>query len=56
MLHTEYSFLTTKELIEFAALSDGRTSLERELAHRLQIASDMLESDDATPIALENYL
>lgn len=45
MICTEYSCLATDELISFAESSTGRTTLERELAMRLQLAVDMI--DDA---------
>lgn len=37
MLRTEYAFMQDGEIIDFVLVSDGRSSLEVELAQRLQI-------------------
>jgi hypothetical protein len=42
---TEYASLSTEELILYAQLRDGATSLEIELAQRLTLAIDMIEED-----------
>jgi hypothetical protein len=39
---TEYSSLTTDELVQFASLREGATSLEVELAQRLTLALDLI--------------
>jgi hypothetical protein len=49
MYQTEYSYLTSDELVHYALTRDNRSSLELELAQRLEIAIDMLcydEDDD----------
>lgn len=46
MYQTEYSYLTSDELVHYALTRDNRTSLELELAQRLDIALDMLCSDE----------
>lgn len=46
MYQTEYSYLTSDELVHYALTRDNRTSLELELAQRLDIAIDMLCSED----------
>lgn len=46
MYQTEYSYLTSDELVHFALCRDNRTSLELELAQRLDIALDMLCDED----------
>lgn len=46
MYQTEYSYLTTEELVYYALTRDNRTSLELELAQRLDIAIDMLVDED----------
>jgi hypothetical protein len=42
---TEYASLTAEELIQFALMREGATSLEIELAQKLMIAVDMIEGD-----------
>lgn len=42
MYQTEYSYLTTNELLNYALNRDNLSSLELELAQRLDIAMDML--------------
>lgn len=46
MYQTEYSYLTSDELVIYALNRDNRSSLELELAQRLDIALDMLCGDD----------
>lgn len=46
MYQTEYSYLTTDELVHYALTRDNRTSLELELAQRLDIAMEMLFDED----------
>lgn len=46
MYQTEYSYLTSDELVHYALTRDNRTSLELELAQRLEIAIDMLMDDE----------
>ena len=46
MYQTEYSYLTSDELVHYALSRDNRTSLELELAQRLDIALDMLCDED----------
>lgn len=46
MYQTEYSYLTTDELVHYALSRDNRNSLELELAQRLDIAMDMLMDED----------
>lgn len=46
MYQTEYSYLTTEELVHYALSRDNRSSLELELAQRLDIAMDMLMDED----------
>lgn len=44
MIHTQYSFLTTEELTNFALGRNTRNDLEVELAQRLQVADDAQET------------
>ena len=46
MYQTEYSYLTSDELVNYALSRDNRSSLELELAQRLDIALDMLCDDE----------
>lgn len=46
MYQTEYSYLTTEELVHYALSRDNRSSLELELAQRLDIAMGMLMDED----------
>ena len=46
MYQTEYSYLTTEELVHYALSRDNQTSLELELAQRLDIAMNMLMDED----------
>lgn len=46
MYQTEYSYLTTDELLNYALNRDNRSGLELELAQRLDIAMDMLMDED----------
>ena len=43
MKTTEYSWMTTEELLEHAFMQESPTNLECELANRLTVAMDMLE-------------
>ena len=43
MRHTEYSVMTTEELLLFAVTRPKLTALEVELMQRLTIAMDMLQ-------------
>lgn len=43
-MHSEYTCLKTTEVIDFALGKDSSTSLERELAQRLQIALGMIDA------------
>lgn len=38
MVVTEYSWMSTEELVDFVALSEHRTGLEIEMAQRLSLA------------------
>lgn len=54
MLHTEYSFMTSEELIAFTLTKDDLTNLELELVQRLIIALDQLsECDDDSDLFTE---
>lgn len=46
MYQTEYSYLTSDELVHYALSRDNRSSLELELAQRLEIAIEMLLGDE----------
>lgn len=46
MLTTEYSWMTSEELIALVTNSDAASALERELAQRLSVALDELVEDD----------
>jgi hypothetical protein len=49
MITTEYSWMTSEELIALVAFRDNATPLEQELAQRLAAALDQLEdSNDNT--------
>lgn len=45
MVHTEYTFLTNDEIIQFVTCGDNRTALEVELAQRLTVAIDANEGE-----------
>ena len=47
MIHTEYSWMTTAELLAFFDGRESSTPLETELACRLHVAVDMLEETSA---------
>lgn len=46
MLRTTYSFIHTRELVQFALARDLRSEMEVELAQRLELALNMIEEDD----------
>lgn len=48
MVATEYSWMTSEELILLVANKENPTSLEKELAQRLGVALDQLEDGDDT--------
>lgn len=43
---TEYSCLTTEDLIQYALQRDNRTPMEEELAERLEILLNILEMEE----------
>lgn len=43
---TEYSCLTTEDLIHYALQRDNRTPMEEELAERLEILLNILEMEE----------
>ena len=53
-MQTEYTWMTTSELLAMTTLRDTATALERELAHRLGVAVDML--DDCFDIDIDDEL
>ena len=54
MRRTEYASLTTDELMSYVLTGQGRTSLEIELAQRLDVATSMLEENDVSFIGQES--
>lgn len=48
MVTTEYSWMTSEELILLAANKNDASSLEQELAQRLALALDQLTEEDDT--------
>lgn len=53
-MQTEYTWMTTSELLAMATLRDTATTMERELAHRLSVAVDML--DDCFDVNIDDEL
>lgn len=47
MVTTEYSWMTSEELVHMTMLRDDASALEIELAQRLILALDQLLEDDA---------
>lgn len=48
MVTTEYSWMTSEELVHMALCKDTASHLELELAQRLALALDQLSEDDDT--------
>lgn len=46
MHHTEYSWMTSRELVHMIDTMEGASSLLREVAHRLDVALLDEEDDD----------
>ena len=53
-MQTEYTWMTTSELLTLATLRDTASSMELELAHRLGVALEML--DERAGIELDDEL
>lgn len=48
MVTTEYSWMTSEELVHMTLCNDTASALELELAQRLALALDQLAEDDDT--------
>lgn len=46
MFHTEYAYMSSNELTNYALSRDNSSNLEIELAQRLLLAMDMLEEKE----------
>jgi hypothetical protein len=42
-MKTEYSWMSTRDLLQFSLLRDTATVMERELAHRLGVAVELVD-------------